>query len=107
MEAWDQVVDFLVPLFGGTANRSAVTPLAARPGTKRFTTLARGAYDTAQHSAQHGASLVPLTDGGAAADTHYEVPFLVSLYHKVQCAMKCGYDLWTGTGHGTPKVTAY
>ena len=31
----------------------------------------------------------------------YVVPFHISLYHKIQCALKCSEDYFTHTGHWT------
>lgn len=35
--------------------------------------------------------------------TPYVVPFHVSLYHRMQCALKCGEDYFTHTGHWNQK----
>ena len=76
--AWAEVVTFFQETFNSTATTALLT----------------------QQPEQGGLVLAGEGHTEDAAAQRYQVPFTVSLYHRMQCAIKCGFDMFTmGEGH--------
>ena len=97
VEAWDEVISFF-------ENNNGTSDL-----TKLDSTSAESASSHALHMRRNSAvgfdeQAASLTDSGATSsesvEENYHVSESVSLWHRVQCAVKCGWDILTGAGHG-------